>query len=325
MSGDKSENNFGSTQPWVLKIDSAGNIIWDKTLFTLLMDGAPFAIESSEGCYTISCNSQSDIGGYKTEPSKGTNDFWVIKFCESEVPQLPVANFAPVVPLLCQGGCFDFNNLSANASLFQWYFPGGNPSTSTNISPTGICYPDTGHFAVTLIAMNNDGNDTVVINNSVTVTPLPSFSIVQGSDTLYAPQGMIYYQWYLNSAVLASDTNYFHVVTQNGDYSVLVLDSNNCPGWDTIYSVTTGLKPMTMDGMNLYLYPNPARDYISVRGNGTRMIESIRIYDLPGKRVLSRQVHASGISLPVSDLKPGLYLVEVVSDMGSFYERFIRE
>lgn len=95
--GDKTELSLGNTQTWVLKIDSAGNKVWDKTIFTW-SDNAGYAIESTPGCIVVGTSCRGGIGGYKTQPnwdtSLSTLDFWLVELCEGWVdttlcPQQP--------------------------------------------------------------------------------------------------------------------------------------------------------------------------------------------------------------------------------------------
>ena len=48
MGGNKTENNLGSKQTWVVKTDSLGNKQWDKTMFTSGQDGWGLAIQTRD-------------------------------------------------------------------------------------------------------------------------------------------------------------------------------------------------------------------------------------------------------------------------------------
>lgn len=80
---DKTELNLGPSQTWVLKLDSNGQKLWDKTLFTLGYDVGGVPLQTDDNCYVIGNGSNSNVGGYKTEPKWGTNgfDYWILKFC----------------------------------------------------------------------------------------------------------------------------------------------------------------------------------------------------------------------------------------------------
>ena len=84
--GDKTENNLGNDQGWLVKTDPAGNKQWDKTIFTLGVNGG-IAIQASDGYYVTASFTQSGIAGYKSQPNwdvkDSTVDYWIIKFCEA--------------------------------------------------------------------------------------------------------------------------------------------------------------------------------------------------------------------------------------------------
>jgi hypothetical protein len=85
---DKTENNLGREQTWIVKTDSLGSKLWDKTIFTdsgLEHDEIGFAVqtEEKEGCYVFANFTRANIGGYKTQTSQGDYDYWLIKFCDT--------------------------------------------------------------------------------------------------------------------------------------------------------------------------------------------------------------------------------------------------
>jgi hypothetical protein len=106
ISGDKSENNLGSAQGWIIKTDALGNKLWDKTILTTGSDHlGSTAIQSEDKCYLITTTTYAGIGGYKTQPNWDTIppinqlDYWIVKFCDSTATtgisnyQTPNSNF----------------------------------------------------------------------------------------------------------------------------------------------------------------------------------------------------------------------------------------
>jgi hypothetical protein len=89
ISGNKTENNLGTEQTWVIKTDSLGIKQWDRTIFTLGHDEAGYAMQTSDGCYIMANYTDAGIGGYKSEPAwldnnnESTLDYWIIKFCDT--------------------------------------------------------------------------------------------------------------------------------------------------------------------------------------------------------------------------------------------------
>ncbi len=65
---------------------------------------------------------------------------------------------------------------------------------------------------------------------------------------------------------------------------------------------------------NIVLYPNPARDFITI-ANSNETISAINIYDISGKKIYSMTENSvNEININVTDFAEGLYLVEIVSD-----------
>lgn len=80
----------------------------------------------------------------------------------------PVAEFDALATTIRAGTRVQFVNGSANATSYQWSFPGGTPESSTEVEPF-IQYLNPGTFDVTLIAINSEGNDTLTRENFITV------------------------------------------------------------------------------------------------------------------------------------------------------------
>ncbi|MBL4592322.1 MAG: T9SS type A sorting domain-containing protein [Flavobacteriales bacterium] len=81
----------------------------------------------------------------------------------------PIANLNTPDTTICPGNCARFTNLTINLGLnWQWYFPGGTPSTSTDLNPT-VCYPSAGFYDVSLVVSNPIGSDSAYFPNYIQV------------------------------------------------------------------------------------------------------------------------------------------------------------
>jgi hypothetical protein len=83
--GDKSESNLGIEQTWVVKTDTSGSILWDKTIFTNGHDELGTAIPVNDLCFTVVNYTAADTGGYKTSMTRGDGDYWMVKLCDITV------------------------------------------------------------------------------------------------------------------------------------------------------------------------------------------------------------------------------------------------
>src|SRR6056297_3346001 len=79
ISADKSENNLGSFDYWVVKLDALGNIEWDNTIGGAGDDFFPSIQQTADGGYILGGISNSNISADKSENSLGNVDYWVIK------------------------------------------------------------------------------------------------------------------------------------------------------------------------------------------------------------------------------------------------------
>lgn len=80
ISGNKTQNSFGGFDYWVIKLDAAGNILWNKTLGGIGDDLNPVVIQTSDFGFLIGGKSISDSSGTKTEYAINKSfDYWVVK------------------------------------------------------------------------------------------------------------------------------------------------------------------------------------------------------------------------------------------------------
>lgn len=78
-SGDKTTKSFGLADYWVLKLDAAGNIQWQKTIGGYGNDELISIIQTHDGGYLLAGNSNSPKSDLKSENSLGGKDYWIVK------------------------------------------------------------------------------------------------------------------------------------------------------------------------------------------------------------------------------------------------------
>ncbi|RDC64884.1 T9SS type A sorting domain-containing protein [Adhaeribacter pallidiroseus] len=79
VSGDKTLPSFGYTDFWVLKLDAAGNKVWEKTFGGKLFERFRAITATPDGNFILAGDSDSKVNGNKTAPGKGQEDYWLIK------------------------------------------------------------------------------------------------------------------------------------------------------------------------------------------------------------------------------------------------------
>ena len=102
---------------------------------------------------------------------------------------VPIADFQASATTICPGECIFFvdqsQNMGAGGSNWLWLFDGADSASSTQQNPQNICYNVPGTYAVTLVATNPNGSDTLLQQNYITVdsclAPTVNFTVEQDS------------------------------------------------------------------------------------------------------------------------------------------------
>lgn len=79
ISGDKTEASKGEFDFWVVKVSATGEIQWQKTIGGNASDYILSLQQTSDLGYILGGFSNSNISGDKTENSRGSFDYWVVR------------------------------------------------------------------------------------------------------------------------------------------------------------------------------------------------------------------------------------------------------
>ncbi len=175
------------------------------------------------------------------------------------------------------------NESSLNASNIQWFFPGGTPGVSTDANPT-IRYESPGNYSATLIARNEIGADTLIVNEAVSVAPLPSaaFEVLVEDLTVSLVNNSLEseaYDWDFGDGNTSVSLAPEYTFADYGDYEIRLVASNGC-GKDTVVQ-TVELASALLAGFSVEngmgCAPNFVRFNDRSAGNITR-----RRWEFPG-------------------------------------------
>ena len=311
---DSCDNIYVGSSDAVIKYDSSLNII--STTPTsgavyclspglngeLLVSGNGFiASMDLSVCRDIFCNSN---------PNQGSN---IVSASDTQ---------------LCEKFCINFFDSSPNNPIaWQWSFPGGSPSSSTDQNPENVCYDFPGSYDVTVITTSANGNDTLILPNYITVYATPPFpTITQVGYTLTSSSANSY-QWQLNTVDIPGATNQSYTVTQSGLYTVIVGDSNGCKNSESKYVVISGTDDVNRDG-NILIFPNPASDEISIQASSIRSNEvtTISIINVLGKIAQEEIVSwKEYTTLDIKNLPTGVYLIIIGNENEKNASLFVKE
>ena len=79
INGNKSEDKIGLYDYWIIKTDSAGNIVWQNVIGGTQNDYLNNVEPTADGGYILGGTSFSDSTADKSENKNGAQDFWIVK------------------------------------------------------------------------------------------------------------------------------------------------------------------------------------------------------------------------------------------------------
>lgn len=122
------------------------------------------------------------------------------------------------------------------------------------------------------------------------------------------------------SEITANDTIIVSAISKDGSVT---------RGDFLITMATLGLENSTTENERiLHIYPNPFNHIVHVKANTLKDSESyINVYNYQGKSILQKQVffnENNEIALDLNNLKPGIYLIQLISENGRFCRSVIK-
>jgi len=175
-------------------------------------------------------------------------------------------------------------------------------------------YMDTITGNADTLTANILANDNLSSFLSQTVSLVSSPIIIGASAHLDANNNLIYIP---AAGVSATDTLYYAVCDEVGTCDtaqvlVHVLGPRN-----------TGTGIIDISTSDLYLYPNPARSYVSI--SYTSEISTVSIEDMSGREIIATDIHKNTASVNIQSLSPGVYTVMIHTSEGTAVRRLVKE
>ncbi len=199
---------------------------------------SPSHTYTQAGTYTVSVTASGACG-------TATDSFTVT------IAAPPTADFSATQ----NEGCAPFtvvytNESTGSGNSYQWSFPGGSPSTSTQVNPT-VTYSQPGVYNASLTTTNNLGSDTETKNNFMTVGAAPNADFIfdiNGTTVDFAYDGTFAdsYAWNFGDGSTSAQQNPTHTYAQAGNFTVTLTATNDC-GSDDIAQTVNIVVPPTSD------------------------------------------------------------------------------
>jgi hypothetical protein len=145
----------------------------------------------------------------------------------------PTAAFSPSATSGCEGECINFVDNSTNApTSWNWTFPGASTTSSTDQSPTNICYPTNGTYTATLQTCNSNGCATADIDITIGV----AYNLSENIDA--CQNSVVTYPDGTNETITVSTSHTSNLTAISGCDSIIVTNVAMVSQYNTSESVT---------------------------------------------------------------------------------------
>jgi PKD repeat protein len=350
---------YGSELSWVIR-DANNTVLYSGGPYTDAASPAPIISNLclGVGCYTyVLTDSYGDglFGGSNcTVNGRNFGDYFILGPAGDTLVRMTAANgnfgrtathnfciTAPVAPTavasvsnasICQGGNVSFGNQSTGASTYSWSFPGGNPSTSTDATPT-INYATAGIYTATLVATNNVGSSTATVTITVNANNISITGNVSN-----ATNGQNNGEISLSTSGVSSPSYLWSngSTTANlsglapGNYTVTVTDANGCTASQgfSINNVAVGVETLTAINY-LNLFPNPSQGQLTIE---YRLSQSqdlrLELYTATGQLLQSQNLgiqQEGQANLDLSNYSSGFYFVKIIAGQEMIARKVIKQ
>ncbi|MBX2960383.1 MAG: T9SS type A sorting domain-containing protein [Flavobacteriales bacterium] len=326
--------NHGSTDYWVVKLDSTGTIIWQKSLGGSGEDFGSSIQQTADGGYIVegySSSTDGDVTG-----NHGLYDSWVVK----------LDNVGTISWQKSLGGTVD-----DKSGFIQQTTDGGYIFAGRSQSTDGDVTGNHGSYDYWVVKLSNTGGITWQKSLGGSGNDQAS-SIQQTTDGGYVVAGHSYstdgdvtgnhgstdywvvkldsvgtITWQKSFGGAGSDYAYIIHQTTDGGY-VVGGESDSQDGdvtgnhggydyWVVKLSSTVGVTEIT-ELNEFSVYPNPTSKQITLKANHQLIGAIYTIYDNMGKTVISGQINAIQTVIELGNLSGGIYLFSVGENKQSF-------
>jgi hypothetical protein len=334
---------------FVQKLDSNGNFLWaeaiegDSTSSQAL--GESIAVDNfgsvyATGSFSYTVDFDHTVSNFDLT-THGSFDAFILKLSQC-LPSITIDLISSCGPIVwIDGIAYTSSNDSAtyilvNAagcdSIIALDLTIAEPNYGIDIQTAcdsftwidGVIYT-TSDSTATDTLINMSGCDSIVTLNLSIITV--NSSVTSNAATLTADALGATYQWIDCSDMIPinGETNQAFTATWNGDFAVIVTDSN-CSDTSDCQNVTGIGVASLHETTQLMLYPNPNDGNFTIQHELLLDNANLYIVDLTGKIVFT-QMHMTTklVTFDVTTLSPGLYVVRIETAEQSLIRKFVIE
>lgn len=330
----------GSGDYWIVKADTTGNIIWQKTLGGSGDDKCNSVKQNSDGSYIVSGYVRSNDGDITSV--HGGDEAWLVK----------LSSTGEIIWQKAFGGSLAEHFFNAEKTADGGYIAIGFTNSSdgdstNNFGGTDFWMVKTNDLGditwqKTFGGSGNDLLNANLINNDNYILSGYSNSLngqVTGNHGDYDcwvvkinTTGDIIWQKSLGGTAfdssggiqLTSDGSYIisgSTLSNNGDVTI---NQGNRDAW-VVKVIEENLINTSFLKDNITLFPNPAKENITLKLNYFTPSQEISISDIQGKIIHTQKLESLSTTINTSSFEKGIYFLNVINGTQKTTKKFIVE
>lgn len=329
---DKSENCRGDFDYWILKVDSLGNVQWQKTIGGDKEDLLRGIIESNDG-YLIGGSSHSGMTGDKLVDNFGSSDYWLLKIdfngrviwqrefggnFEEDFDALLLTKDKKYILAGSSGSSISGNKLVSNFSAIDWWLIGldslGNEMFQRvyggNANESFANLKNNPNNSFTIAGASGSGNS----GNKLTDNKGKEDYWILNIDSLGHKVWECAFGGsnndFLKSILVENDSTYIiageSVSNISGDKSEGNFGLNDI--WVIKFKYKNTILPVdSKDNLKPIIWPNPTNGSPTLQLNNIESFLNVIIYNINGLPVMN----SSSRTIDLTGLVPGIYILDI--------------
>ena len=224
----------------------------------------------------------------------------------------------PTTPLISYDSLSHTLSTPALGFTYQWYFNGSPIAGAT--SATHTIYQS---GAYTLVAINAQGcvalSDTI---QAIFCNPYEQAQLTANNSTLIVSNSAqnASFSWYLDGQLLPNQQTNTLAFQENGHYQCIVSDAFGCLDTTNLLLIEVGLYTNTTEQPRIF--PNPAKDLITITVPTHWLGAQFEICDLLGKVIYKNHLYNHKNAIPLPGFLSGNYLFRL-STQALLYQELI--
>lgn len=297
-SGNKTDDNFGEGDYWILKLDTAGEILWQKTIGGDQDDNLFVLTQTLDGGFIAGGSSNSGAMNSKTKGNGKGTDFWILKFDENGA--------------IIWQETYDYGKLDVLTSIVEntdgTFLIGGYAQSEAQNSAA----LESGSIGKLPKAGDKEGiNDYIALKINPNGEELWTQTVGSRGDEV------------LRKLIETRDGGYLLAGTSNGGAS---RDKNSSQGGNDFWVVKLKDKSKKeKEKLLLEIIPNPAISYTNAIVNYDYDYGTATIFDLNGRSLKSIAIKGEHtIPIELTNIPQGLYIIKVKTNNGEHAGKIIK-